>query len=157
MALGWESFLLVVGRMSGLFISTPVWSSRQIPAQVKIFFILMFSALVSMVTPIDTTAALAGPGRKWRAGHGDRRIDRRAPGSPRNRSEQVPGAHLPIHRRRHEQTARAARLGICDFPGMDAPPSDAARGRASRRDRHHTHPLRRAVLRCHAARRHHRA
>ncbi|NLV16970.1 MAG: flagellar type III secretion system protein FliR [Syntrophomonadaceae bacterium] len=62
MALGWESFLLVVGRMSGLFISTPVWSSRQIPAQVKIFFILMFSALVSMVTPIDTTAALAGPG-----------------------------------------------------------------------------------------------
>ncbi|NLB19019.1 MAG: flagellar type III secretion system protein FliR [Syntrophomonadaceae bacterium] len=62
MALGWESFLLVVGRLSGLFISTPVWSSRQIPTQVKVFFILMFSALVSMVTPVDATAALAGPG-----------------------------------------------------------------------------------------------
>ncbi len=56
MGLGWEGFLLVIGRTSGLFISSPVLSSRQIAIQVKILLILLFSGMVAYITPMQTAS-----------------------------------------------------------------------------------------------------
>ncbi|MGI6513408.1 MAG: flagellar type III secretion system protein FliR [Syntrophomonadaceae bacterium] len=58
MALGWEGFLLVIGRISGLFISSPVLSARQIPIQVKVLLIVMLSGMVAVVTPLTSAVPI---------------------------------------------------------------------------------------------------
>ncbi|NLW44636.1 MAG: flagellar type III secretion system protein FliR [Syntrophomonadaceae bacterium] len=58
MALGWEGFLLVIGRISGLFIGSPVFSARQIPIQVKILLTIMLSGMIAYVTPLTSAVPI---------------------------------------------------------------------------------------------------
>lgn len=62
MDLGWEGFLLVIGRMSGLFIVSPVFSGRQIPIQVKILLILFLSGMVTFINPIRAGVPITNSG-----------------------------------------------------------------------------------------------
>jgi len=62
MALGWEGFLLVIGRTSGLFISGPILSARQIPIQVKILLIIMLSGIIAFVTPLTSPVPITDSG-----------------------------------------------------------------------------------------------
>ena len=61
MTFGLEQFLLVFGRISGLFLSAPIYASRQIPAQVKVLLALTLAAMMSPTvsapykTAIDST------------------------------------------------------------------------------------------------------
>lgn len=62
MGLGWEGFLFVIGRASGLFISGPVLSSKQIPIQVKILLIILLSGMISLISPIQAKVPVTNPG-----------------------------------------------------------------------------------------------
>ena len=62
MGLGWEGFLLVIGRTSGLFISGPVLSGRQIPIQVKILLIIFLSGMIAFVNPVITEVPITHAG-----------------------------------------------------------------------------------------------
>ncbi|NLU49757.1 MAG: flagellar type III secretion system protein FliR [Syntrophomonadaceae bacterium] len=42
-----DGFLLVFGRVSGLFLSAPVYSSRQIPVQLRVLFALLLAAVMA--------------------------------------------------------------------------------------------------------------
>lgn len=48
MALGLEGFLLVFGRISGLFLSAPIYSSRQIPVQLKVLMTVLLAAVIAL-------------------------------------------------------------------------------------------------------------
>jgi len=57
-----DGFLLLMGRLSGLFLSAPIFSSRQIPGRVKILVLALLSATLSYVIPINTSVAMGTPG-----------------------------------------------------------------------------------------------
>ncbi|SHG57813.1 flagellar biosynthetic protein FliR [Thermosyntropha lipolytica DSM 11003] len=52
MAFPLESFLLVLARLSGLFLIAPIFSSRQIPVRVKIFVLLILAATMAYFVPV---------------------------------------------------------------------------------------------------------
>ncbi|MGE5397855.1 MAG: flagellar biosynthetic protein FliR [Chitinophagales bacterium] len=62
MGISFETLLLVFGRTAGLFISAPIFNSRQVPIQVKIFLAIMISGIITMVTPIKIAVPLNTPG-----------------------------------------------------------------------------------------------
>ena len=62
MNLGWEGFLLVIGRTSGLFIISPVFSGRQIPIQVKILLVMFLSGVIAFINPIRTAVPITHSG-----------------------------------------------------------------------------------------------
>lgn len=57
-----DGFLLLMGRLSGLFLSAPIFSSRQIPGRVKILVLPLLSATLSYVIPINTSVAIGTSG-----------------------------------------------------------------------------------------------
>lgn len=57
-----DGFLLLMGRLSGLFLSAPIFSSRQIPGRVKILVLALLSATLSYLIPINTNVTLGTPG-----------------------------------------------------------------------------------------------
>ncbi|WP_296865026.1 flagellar biosynthetic protein FliR [Thermosyntropha sp.] len=57
-----ESFLLVLSRMSGLFLIAPIFSSRQIPARVKIFVLLVLAATMAYFVPVEYAFTIETPG-----------------------------------------------------------------------------------------------
>ncbi|HQE24149.1 MAG TPA: flagellar biosynthetic protein FliR [Syntrophomonadaceae bacterium] len=57
-----EGFLLLLGRLSGLFLSAPIFGSRQLPVRVKIFVLVLLSATLSYVIPIDSAVSIDSPG-----------------------------------------------------------------------------------------------
>jgi flagellar biosynthetic protein FliR len=54
-----DGFLLLMGRLSGLFLSAPIFSSRQIPGRVKILILALLSATLSYVIPINTSVTIS--------------------------------------------------------------------------------------------------
>lgn len=48
-----DSFLLILGRLSGLFISAPIFSSRQIPVMVKAFLLAALAVTLASFVPIQ--------------------------------------------------------------------------------------------------------
>lgn len=60
-----DKFLLVFARVSGLFLSAPVYSSRQIPVQIKVFLGLLLAAIITYVRPISTRVELDNTGIFW--------------------------------------------------------------------------------------------
>ncbi|NSW82424.1 MAG: flagellar type III secretion system protein FliR [Syntrophothermus sp.] len=57
-----DKFLLVFARVSGLFLSAPVYSSRQIPVQIKVFLGLLLAAIITYVRPMSTRVELDNTG-----------------------------------------------------------------------------------------------
>lgn len=53
-----EGFLLLLGRLSGLFLSAPIFSSRQIPGRIKVFVLVLLSATLSYVIPVNTAGVI---------------------------------------------------------------------------------------------------
>ena len=51
-----ESFLFIFARISGLFVTAPIYSSRQVPMRVKIFVILIISACLTYAIPLTIPA-----------------------------------------------------------------------------------------------------
>lgn len=58
-----DGFLLVFGRLSGLFLSAPIFSSKQIPATVKVLTISIFALTLSYYIPIQYHAAVDTPAK----------------------------------------------------------------------------------------------
>ncbi|MGI6435397.1 MAG: flagellar biosynthetic protein FliR [Syntrophomonadaceae bacterium] len=56
-----EGFLLVLARISGLFLSAPIFSSRQMPGQIKIVAVLVLAAMMAYFLPVTTGLELASP------------------------------------------------------------------------------------------------
>lgn len=52
MAFSLESFLLILARLSGLFLIAPIFSSRQIPGRVKILLLVVLSATMAYFIPV---------------------------------------------------------------------------------------------------------
>jgi flagellar biosynthetic protein FliR len=47
-----DGFFMVLGRLSGLFISAPIFASRQLPGRMKVLIIILLSAIMSSFVPI---------------------------------------------------------------------------------------------------------
>ncbi|HHV17143.1 MAG TPA: flagellar type III secretion system protein FliR [Gelria sp.] len=57
-----EGFLLVMSRLSGLFLSAPILSSRMIPVRVKVLTIIGLAGLMAYFIPITYARELDTPG-----------------------------------------------------------------------------------------------
>ncbi|NLW90313.1 MAG: flagellar type III secretion system protein FliR [Syntrophomonadaceae bacterium] len=58
-----DGFLILFGRLSGLFISAPILSSRMLPVRLKVLIIAMLAATLSYVVPLqDSIASINSPG-----------------------------------------------------------------------------------------------
>lgn len=56
-----EGFILVFARISGLFLSAPIFSSRQMPGQVKIILLLVLAAMMAYSLPVTASLELTSP------------------------------------------------------------------------------------------------
>lgn len=56
-----ESFLLIFGRITGLFISAPIFASRQIPARIKALVIVALAATLAFFIPVRYGQEITGP------------------------------------------------------------------------------------------------
>lgn len=56
-----DGFLLIMGRLSGLFLSAPIFSSRMIPGRVKVLVIILLAGIFSRFLPIGFAQNLATP------------------------------------------------------------------------------------------------
>ena len=56
MPFAWESFFIIFARMSGLFVTAPILSSRQMPMRVKVVAVLIISACLAYVIPVSIPA-----------------------------------------------------------------------------------------------------
>lgn len=61
MNLALEGFFMVLGRLSGLFISAPIFASRQLPGRLKVLIILLLAAVMSSFVPIQYRMQLDDP------------------------------------------------------------------------------------------------
>ena len=58
-----DSFLLLFGRLSGLFLIAPILSSRMLPVRLKVLIIAMLAATLSYVIPLQNSlASISSPG-----------------------------------------------------------------------------------------------
>lgn len=57
-----DSFLMVLGRLTGLFLSAPIFAGRQMPVRVKVLVILVLSASMAYFVPIKYAVSLNTPG-----------------------------------------------------------------------------------------------
>lgn len=62
MGFSFETFLLVFGRTTGLFLSVPIFSSRQIPIIMKVFVVIMLSGIMAFATPIKIAVPIENSG-----------------------------------------------------------------------------------------------
>ncbi len=56
-----ETFLLIFGRVTGLFLSAPIFGSRQIPARVKALIIVLLSATLAFFIPVQYGQEILNP------------------------------------------------------------------------------------------------
>lgn len=56
-----ESFFLILGRVSGLFLSAPIFSSRMIPGRVKGLIIILLAAAMAYFVPVHYGQNLTTP------------------------------------------------------------------------------------------------
>lgn len=56
-----EGFLMVLGRLSGLFISAPIFASRQMPGRIKVLIVILLSAIMSSFVHIKYAVKLDSP------------------------------------------------------------------------------------------------
>ena len=61
MNLALEGFFMVLGRLSGLFISAPIFASRQLPGRIKVLIVILLSAVMSSFVPIQYAIKLDNP------------------------------------------------------------------------------------------------
>lgn len=61
MTFAFSSFLMVFGRLSGLFISAPIFSSRQLPGRIKILIIILLAAVMTSFVPVKFAVSLDTP------------------------------------------------------------------------------------------------
>ncbi|MGE5390563.1 MAG: flagellar biosynthetic protein FliR [Deltaproteobacteria bacterium] len=58
-----DGFLLLFGRLSGLFLSAPILSSRMLPGRLKVLIIAMLAMTLSYVVPMqDSVTSITTPG-----------------------------------------------------------------------------------------------
>ncbi|MEN6460465.1 MAG: flagellar biosynthetic protein FliR [Syntrophomonas sp.] len=57
-----DGFLMVFGRLTGLFLSAPVFASKQMPGRIKVLIILVLSACMAYFVPIKYAVNLSTPG-----------------------------------------------------------------------------------------------
>lgn len=53
---------MVLGRTSGIFLSAPIFSARQLPVRLKVLMAVVLSLIISMVAPVESTKTLNSPG-----------------------------------------------------------------------------------------------
>lgn len=56
-----EGFLLLMGRLSGLFLSAPILSSRMMPGRIKILIIVALAAMMAYFVPITYAQEITAP------------------------------------------------------------------------------------------------
>lgn len=56
-----EGFFMVLGRLSGLFISAPIFASHQLPGRLKVLIIILLAAVMSSFIPIQYAIKLDSP------------------------------------------------------------------------------------------------
>lgn len=56
-----ETFLLVFGRLTGLFLSAPIFGSRQIPGRVKVLIIVVLAATLAFFVPVHYALEIMNP------------------------------------------------------------------------------------------------
>jgi len=56
-----DSFLMLLGRLSGLFISAPIFASKQIPIRIKILIIILLAAIMSGYAPVKYALPVNNP------------------------------------------------------------------------------------------------
>lgn len=56
-----ETFLLLFGRISGLFLSAPIFGSRQIPGRVKVLIIVVLAATLAFFVPVHHALEIMTP------------------------------------------------------------------------------------------------
>jgi len=58
-----DGFLLLFGRLSGLFLSAPILSSRMVPGRLKVLIVAMLAFTLSYVVPLqDSVSSITTPG-----------------------------------------------------------------------------------------------
>lgn len=58
-----DGFLLLFGRLSGLFLSAPILSSRMLPVRLKVLIVAMLALTLSYVVPLqDSVSSIGTPG-----------------------------------------------------------------------------------------------
>lgn len=57
-----DGFLLLLGRLSGLFLSAPIFSSRQIPGRIKILVLVLLAAMISYFAPVAAPVTISNTG-----------------------------------------------------------------------------------------------
>lgn len=62
MPYAWESFFFLLARLSGLFITAPIFSSRMMPGRVKALIIIMLAATLAYFVPVEYTRNINTPG-----------------------------------------------------------------------------------------------
>jgi flagellar biosynthetic protein FliR len=56
-----ESFFMVLGRMTGLFLIAPVFANRQMPARIKVLIVILLSAALTYYVPVTYKENLTSP------------------------------------------------------------------------------------------------
>lgn len=56
-----EGFLMILGRISGLFLSAPIFASKQLPRTIKILIIVFLSAMMANFVSIQYKVSLENP------------------------------------------------------------------------------------------------
>ncbi len=57
-----DGFLLLLARLSGLFLSAPIFSSRQMPVRIKVFVLVLLSVTLSYVIPVGNAVSIDNAG-----------------------------------------------------------------------------------------------
>ncbi|MDD4802268.1 MAG: flagellar biosynthetic protein FliR [Syntrophomonas sp.] len=61
MTLTLGNFFMVFGRLTGLFISAPIFSNRQMPGRIKILIIILLAGVMTSFVPITSVVVLDNP------------------------------------------------------------------------------------------------
>ena len=61
MTFAFNSFLMVLGRLSGLFISAPIFASKQLPVRMKILIIILLAGIMTSFVPVKFAVSLDTP------------------------------------------------------------------------------------------------
>lgn len=61
MSFALDAFFMIIGRLTGLFLSAPIFASRQLPGRVKILIIILLSALMAYYVPVSFAVHLTTP------------------------------------------------------------------------------------------------
>lgn len=61
MNLALDGFFMILGRLSGLFISAPIFASRQLPGRIKVLIVILLAAIMSSFVPVQYKIQLDRP------------------------------------------------------------------------------------------------